>query len=54
MRTEVAHLRLPLVPDVKKTNWIADAEANENDVGVRIRQRPANENTRNASFQPEI
>lgn len=51
MRTEVTDLRLPLVPNVLKTDRVADAEADENDVSIRIRQRPTNKNTRNISFQ---
>lgn len=51
MRTEVTDLRLPLVPNVLKTDGVADAEANENDVCIRIRQRPTNKHTRNTSFQ---
>ena len=40
-RTVVSDFRYPLSDDVAQAVWIGDTEANENDVGVGIRQRPA-------------
>lgn len=46
VRTEMTDFRFPLVLDILEADWIADAEADENDVSVRIRQRPTKTETR--------